>query len=112
MEHSNINFKPKYCFRVLSGKNANILMPPLIVDFFTEFHKYVFLSQCRGLIKEFKDTGESLIYACGNVKDKHWINYVTMAPDRSYTERKTYKDLKEQALAMNSDLIEKGIFNR
>ena len=61
---SNINFKPKYCFRVLSGKNANIPRPPLIVDFFTESHKYEFLSRCRGLIKEFKDTGESMMIAC------------------------------------------------
>ena len=64
IQHSNINFKPKCCFRVLSGKNANIPRPPLMVDFFTESHKYEFLSPCRGLIKEFKDTGESMMIAC------------------------------------------------
>ena len=89
MHHANLNFKPKGCFRVLSGRNANVPRPPLIVDFPTEYHKRKFLSQCIGTIKEFKDSNELMIYCSGRRRygRPHWINSIFIAPDRSFEDR-------------------------
>ena len=63
------------------------------------------MSECRGLIKEFKDAGMRLVT---ETKPRrivtHWINYVTMTVDRSFADRNTYKILKELATACNIEL--------
>ena len=50
------------------------------------------MSECRGLIKEFKDAGMRLVT---ETKPRrivtHWINYVTMTADRSFADRNSYK---------------------
>ena len=113
MQNSNLNFQPKFCFRVLSENNADIQRPPLIIDFFTVSHKYKFMTECRSLIREFRDNGMRLIKNTRpRIGVSHWINDVTMAADRSYADRNTYKVLKELMIARNGELLENGTIDK
>ena len=67
------------------------------------------MSECRSLIKEFKDTGMRLVTETKPRRSvTHWINYVTMTADRSFADRNTYKILKELANARNMELEVNG----
>ena len=89
--------------------------PPLIVDFPTKYHKQKFLTQCRSIIKEFKDSEMWLeIYYSPRTKTvcDHWINFVSMATDRSFEDRQKYKALKVQLVERNIELINEGITDK
>ena len=114
MQESGLKFKPKECFRVLSGCNADSPRPPLIIEFGSEYHKYKFLIQCRNLINEFKEADVQLTRSrpCGlgrmSLTKSHWINSLSVAPDRTYADRKLYKELKLEMIARNTELENKG----
>ena len=112
LSHSNIRFKPKGCFRVLSRNNNNNPRPPLIVEFHTEYQKYEFLIKCREIITAFN---ESKVYLQGSwgvngarIRTDHWIGSLSIAPDRTYADRQMYKVLKEQMIAQNNELVTNG----
>ena len=94
-------------------KNAYVTRPPLIVDFPTKYHKQEFLTQCRSVIKEFKDSN-TYIYFGNRVRCRitHWINQLSIAPDRSFEDRQKYKALKVQLVERNNELIYDGIADK
>ena len=105
MTFANLKFKPKGCFRVLCGKNANNPKPPLIVDFATEYHRNQFLIQCRAIINEFEDMDA---ICCRITRTPHWIRSISIAPDRSFEDRQRHKALNEQLTDTNNESVKAG----
>ena len=112
MQNGGLNFEPKECFRVMSGSNAESSRPPLIVEFHSEYQKFKFMSNCRGLINEFKEANQHLRVPTQHrrftISKPHWINSVSIAHDRSYADRKLYKVLKEEMIVRNNELEIRG----
>ena len=112
MQHGGLKFEPKECFRVMSGSNAESSRPPLIVEFHSEYQKFKFLSNCRGLINEFKEVNQHLRVPTNHRRftysTPHWINSVSIAHDRTYADRKLYKELKEVMIQRNNELDIRG----
>ena len=113
MFHANLDFKPKGCFRVLSGKNANDPRPPLVVVFPTLSHKQEFLSRCIGTINEIKETNTHMVRGVlFHYAKAQWISKISIASDRTFDDRQRFKYLKEQLTARNSDLVKEGITDK